>query len=99
MYVLFDLDDTLVHSDAVREAFAVVVGEHDIAADALAETLDALPGRPALEVFEALGLTCAAARRATSRFLTVLDELNDRVPTVAYPDADAVVRELAARGS
>jgi phosphoglycolate phosphatase-like HAD superfamily hydrolase len=99
MYVLFDLDDTLVHSDAVREAFAVVARGHDIAPDALAETLDALPGRPALEVFEALGLSGEAARRATSRFLAVLDELNDRVPTVAYPDADAVVRELAARGS
>ena len=97
--MLFDLDDTLVHSDAVREAFAVVARGHGIAADALATTLDALPGRPALEVFEALGLSGAAARSATSRFLSVLDELNDRVPAVAYPDADAVVRELAARGS
>jgi phosphoglycolate phosphatase-like HAD superfamily hydrolase len=99
MYVLFDLDDTLVHSDAVREAFAVVAREHGVAADALAATLDALPGRPAREVFEALGLAAGAARDATSRFLRALDELNERVPTVAYPDADAVVRELAARGS
>ena len=97
--MLFDLDDTLVHSDAVREAFAVVAREHGIAAHALASALDALPGRPALEVFEAIGLRGSAARSATSRFLTVLDELNDRVPTVAYPDADAVLRELAARGS
>ena len=90
MYVLFDLDDTLVHSDAVREAFAVVACEHGIAADALVATLDAHPGRPALEIFVALGLTAAAAHQATSRFLTVLDELNERVPTVAYPDADDV---------
>jgi phosphoglycolate phosphatase len=99
MYVLFDLDDTLVHSDAVREAFAVAAREHGIPAGALASTLDALPGRPALEVFEALGLPAAAARHATSCFLAVLDELNDRVPTVAYPDAHSVLHELAARGS
>ena len=99
MYVLFDLDDTLVHSDAVREAFAVVAREHGIPADALASALDALPGRPAREVFGALGLAAIAARDATCRFLAVLDELNDRVPTVAYPDAHTVLRELAARGS
>ena len=97
--MLFDLDDTLVHSDAVRQAFAVVARQHAIAAETLASTLDALPGRPALEAFEALGLPGAIARAATARFLDVLDDLNDRVPTVAYPDADAVVRELAARGS
>ena len=99
MYVLFDLDDTLVHSDAVREAFAIVGGEHGIGAEVLQATLDALPGRPALEVFRGLGLSGATARAACKRFFTALDELNDRVPTVAYPDADTVVRELAARGS
>jgi phosphoglycolate phosphatase-like HAD superfamily hydrolase len=97
--VLFDLDDTLVHSDAVREAFAVVAREQGIAAYALTATLDALPGRPALEVLQAAGVARAAAPEATSRFLTVLDELNDRVPTVAYPDAAAVLRALAVRGS
>jgi phosphoglycolate phosphatase-like HAD superfamily hydrolase len=99
MYVLFDLDDTLVHSDAVREAFAVVAREHSICALSLASTLEALPGRPALEIFEALGFAGDAARNACTRFFAVLDELNDRVPTVAYPDADTVLRELAARGS
>jgi phosphoglycolate phosphatase-like HAD superfamily hydrolase len=99
MYVLFDLDDTLVHSDAVREAFAVVAREVSIAAASLAATLEALPGRPALEIFEALGFSGDAARTACARFFAVLDELNDRVPTVAYPDADTVLRELAARGS
>ncbi len=99
MYVLFDLDDTLVHSDAVRDAFAVVAGEHDVAGSPLATTLGALPGRPALEIFEALGLSDAAAQTACSRFFAILDELNERVPTVAYPDADTVLRELAARGS
>jgi phosphoglycolate phosphatase-like HAD superfamily hydrolase len=98
MYVLFDLDDTLVHSDAVREAFAVVAREHGIGGERLAAVLDALPGRPALEVFQALGLR-AAAEEATARFLAVLEELNDCVPAVAYPDADAVLRQLAARGS
>jgi phosphoglycolate phosphatase-like HAD superfamily hydrolase len=99
MYVLFDLDDTLVHSDAVREAFAVVAREHWIAASSLASTLVELPGRPAVEIFEALGFAGDAARAACTRFFAVLDELNDRVPTVAYPDADTVLRELAARGS
>jgi phosphoglycolate phosphatase-like HAD superfamily hydrolase len=99
MYVLFDLDDTLVHSDAVREAFAVVAREHAICASSLASTLEALPGRPALEVFEALGVSGCSARDACARFFAVLDELNERVPTVAYPDADTVLRELAARGS
>src|SRR3954454_19157296 len=65
MYVIFDLDDTLVHSDAVREAFVVVAGEHEIALDVLADVLDTLPGRPALEIFAALGLR----RQATARFL------------------------------
>jgi phosphoglycolate phosphatase-like HAD superfamily hydrolase len=97
--VLFDLDDTLVHSDAVREAFAVVAREQGISAVTLAVTLDELPGRPAFEIFLALGLADNAARAACSRFFAVLDELNDRVPTVAYPDADTVLRELAARGS
>jgi phosphoglycolate phosphatase-like HAD superfamily hydrolase len=99
MYVLFDLDDTLVHSDAVREAFAVVAREHGIPADALGATLDALPGRPAAEIFAVLGLSPEPAEAAAVRFLALLDELNERVPTVAYPDADAVLRELAARGS
>jgi phosphoglycolate phosphatase-like HAD superfamily hydrolase len=99
MYVLFDLDDTLVHSDAVREAFAVVAREYAIPAFSLTLALDELPGRPALEIFEALGLSGPAARDACARFFAVLEELNDRVPTVAYPDADTVLRELAARGS
>src|SRR3954454_14026277 len=99
MYVLFDLDDTLVHSDAVREAFAVVTRERGIGTGRLSRVLDSLPGRPAREIFTALGLEGDAPRRAASRFLAALDELNDRVPTVPYPDADATLRSLAARGS
>jgi phosphoglycolate phosphatase-like HAD superfamily hydrolase len=99
MYVIFDLDDTLVHSDAVRRAFDAVAREGGIDGDAMAAALDALPGRPAREIFEALGLTRRAAHQATARFLRVLDELNETLPTVAYPDAGAVLRELAARGS
>jgi phosphoglycolate phosphatase-like HAD superfamily hydrolase len=99
MYVIFDLDDTLVHSDAVRRAFDVVAREHGIESEFLCDVLDTLPGRPAHEIFSALGLARRAAYAATARFLRVLDELNETVPTVAYPDADAVLRELAARGS
>jgi phosphoglycolate phosphatase-like HAD superfamily hydrolase len=99
MYVIFDLDDTLVHSDAVRTAFGLVAREQEIDGLELAEVLDALPGRPAHEIFEALGLDRRAAYAATARFLRVLDELNETLPTVPYPDADDVLRELAARGS
>jgi phosphoglycolate phosphatase-like HAD superfamily hydrolase len=99
MYVIFDLDDTLVHSDAVRSAFSSVAREHGIDCESLAEVFSALPGRPAVEIFEALGLDRRAAYAATARFLRVLDELNETVPTVAYPDAHAVLRELAALGS
>jgi phosphoglycolate phosphatase-like HAD superfamily hydrolase len=98
-YVIFDLDDTLVHSDAVREAFAVVAGEAGVAHEVLTRTLDALPGRPALAIFEALGFERAAAVRATDRFLAELEERNAQAPPVAYPDADVTLRELAAAGA
>jgi phosphoglycolate phosphatase-like HAD superfamily hydrolase len=93
-FVIFDLDDTLVHSDAVRTAFADVAGAYGVSRARLDETLDALPGRPAREIFDALGI-----EDATAAFLARLDELNRALPTVAYPDADGVLRELAARGS
>ena len=62
-------------------------------------TLEALPGRPAWEIFEALGCERAAAVEATDRFLAELDERNAQAPPVAYPDADATLRELAAAGA
>jgi phosphoglycolate phosphatase-like HAD superfamily hydrolase len=98
-YVIFDLDDTLVHSDAVREAFACVAAERGIDQRTLDATLDMLPGRPAREIFEALNLTPREAIAATDRFLKRLDELNHKLPTVAYDDADATLNELAKRGS
>jgi phosphoglycolate phosphatase-like HAD superfamily hydrolase len=98
-YVIFDLDDTLVHSDAVREAFAVVVGAEGIAREVLMRTLDSLPGRPAREIFEALGFGRAEAVAATGRFLNELDERNRQAPPVPYPDADETLRELAAAGA
>jgi phosphoglycolate phosphatase-like HAD superfamily hydrolase len=98
-YVIFDLDDTLVHSDAVREAFAVVADAYEIDRAKLTRTLDDLPGRPAWEVFVALSLSIARAKAATKHFLAVLDELNAAVPPVAYPDAHTTLRELAAHGA
>ncbi len=98
-YVIFDLDDTLVHSDAVREAFAITVDAYGIRPRRLLRTLDALPGRPALEIFEALGLPRAHAIKAAERFLAELDELNAQAPPVPYPDADMTLRELAAYGA
>jgi phosphoglycolate phosphatase-like HAD superfamily hydrolase len=98
-YVIFDLDDTLVHSDAVREAFAVVAAGRGIAREVLTRTLDNLPGQPARKIFEALGLDRGAAVAATDRFLAELDERNRQAPPVAYPDADATLRELAAAGA
>src|SRR4051812_37831893 len=98
-YVIFDLDDTLVHSDAVRTAFAAVADSHGIGREHLNATLDGLPGRPAREIFDALGLDARAAIDATDRFLGVLDELNRAAPPVAYPDAHDTLRELAAQGA
>jgi phosphoglycolate phosphatase-like HAD superfamily hydrolase len=98
-YVIFDLDDTLVHSDAVREAFACVAEERRIDHTLLERTLDVLPGRPAREIFEALGLDDESAVAATDRFLARLDELNAKLPTVAYDDADATLDQLAKLGS
>ena len=80
-YVIFDLDDTLVHSDAVREAFAIVARERGIDSGHLTATLDELPGRPAGEIFEALGVT--DSDDATGRFLECLDELNSDLPTAS----------------
>lgn len=97
--MIFDLDDTLVHSSAVREAFACVARDRGIDPVLMTRTLDALPGRPAQDIFQALGCDAGAAQQATDRFLSRLDELNGRLPTVAYDDADATLRELAARGS
>jgi len=94
-YVIFDLDDTLVHSDAVREAFACVARDRGIDARRMSETLDELPGRPAREIFEALGCTEREAIDCTDRFLACLDELNGALPTVAYSDADQTLRALA----
>ena len=96
--VIFDLDDTLVHSNAVREAFACVARERGIDAALMTRTLDTLPGRPAQDVFECLGLDPEAAQDATDRFLARLDELNGEVPTVPYADARATLDALAARG-
>ncbi len=98
-YVIFDLDDTLVHSDAVREAFAVVAGAYSIAREVLVRTLDSLPGRPAREIFEVLGFGRTAAFAATDQFLAELDERNRHAPPIAYPDADETLRELAASGA
>jgi phosphoglycolate phosphatase-like HAD superfamily hydrolase len=98
-YVIFDLDDTLVHSDAVRAAFASVADVYGIDQRLMTRTLDRLPGRPAREIFVVLGLASEEAAAASECFLARLDELNRRVPTVAYPDADRTLRELAARGS
>ncbi len=98
-YVIFDLDDTLVHSDAVREAFEVAGEEFGISYRVMMRTLDSLPGRPAREIFEALGLDEAQATTATDLFLGALDALNIYAPPRPYPDADTTLRELAAHGA
>jgi phosphoglycolate phosphatase-like HAD superfamily hydrolase len=98
-YVIFDLDDTLVHSDAVRAAFGVVAEELGVARAEMASLLDAMPGRPAFEIFLALGLPRGAARAAAGRFLSLLHDLDSELPTVAYPDAADTLRTLEASGS
>lgn len=97
--MIFDLDDTLVHSDAVRAAFGVVAEELGVARASMSSLLDAMPGRPAFEIFLALGLRRDAARAAAGRFMSLLHDLNDVVPTVAYPDAAETLRALEASGS
>ena len=96
-YVIFDLDDTLVRSRAVRDAFALVAAEHGIARDAVERTLDDLPDRPARDIFAALGAPDPDA--ASRRFFERLDERNAEVAPEPYPDADATLRAVAALGS
>ena len=48
-------------------------------------TLDSLPGRPAREIFEALGFDRDGAVAATDRFLNELDERNRQAPPVPIP--------------
>jgi phosphoglycolate phosphatase-like HAD superfamily hydrolase len=98
-YVIFDLDDTLVHSSAVRAAFAIMADELAVDREEMATLLEAMPGRPAFEIFEALGLRRDAARAAAARFLTLLHEVDAQLPTVAYPDAAETLRALEASGS
>jgi phosphoglycolate phosphatase-like HAD superfamily hydrolase len=98
-YVIFDLDDTLVHSDAVRAAFAAMADELGVGRDEMSATLDSFPGRPAFEIFERLGVRRPSARAAAGRFMSLLQDLNERVPTVAYPDADETLRALAESGT
>jgi phosphoglycolate phosphatase len=98
-YVIFDLDDTLVHSEAVRAAFGTVADELAVPRERMAALLDAMPGRPAFEIFEALGLRRPAARAAAARFMSVLHDLNDVVPTVPYPDAAETLRALEQAGT
>ena len=98
-YVIFDLDDTLVHSDAVRAAFGVVAEEMGVTRASMSSLLDAMPGRPAFEIFLALGLRRAAARAAAGRFLSLLHDLDSELPTVAYPDAASTLQALEALGS
>ena len=98
-YVIFDLDETLVRSKIVRAAFARVAAPYGIDAETLHRVLDANPGRPSRAIFQALGLDSEGALKADEEFLRVLDELNQDLPSVAYPDADSTLRALAAQGS
>jgi phosphoglycolate phosphatase-like HAD superfamily hydrolase len=98
-YVIFDLDDTLVHSDAVRAAFGVVAEELGVPRASMAGLLDSMPGRPAFEIFLAVGLRRPAARAAAGRFLSLLHDLDSELPTVAYPDAASTLQALEASGS
>ena len=98
-YVIFDLDDTLVHSDAVRRAFCDVAIDRGFAADRVNAVCDVLPGRPALEIFEGLGLSRDEAADDAVRFLARLEALDEQLPAVAYPDAAATLRAVRARGA
>jgi len=98
-YVIFDLDDTLVHSDAVRRAFCDVAALRGIDAAAVNAVCDAKPGQPALNIFEALGYGLDEAADAAVAFLARLEELNGELPTVPYADADATLRAVLEQGA
>jgi phosphoglycolate phosphatase-like HAD superfamily hydrolase len=98
-YVIFDLDDTLVHSGAVRLAFCQVALGWNVGPARVEAVCETLPGRPACEIFEALGLGPEAASAATDRFFARLDELNAEQPAVPYPDAEATLRALRDAGA
>ncbi len=98
-YVIFDLDDTLVHSDAVRHAFCDVAARLGIVADAVNEACDALPGQPALAIFEALGLCRDDAADAAVAFLACLEEFNRDLPAIPYCDADETLRAMRRAGA
>ncbi len=97
-YVIFDLDDTLVHSAAVRRAFRHVAARDGIPGARVDAACDALPGRSAFEIFEALGLPRDDAADAAVAFLARLEELNRELPPVAYGDADETLRAMCAGG-
>jgi phosphoglycolate phosphatase-like HAD superfamily hydrolase len=98
-YFIFDLDDTLVHSDAVRYAFGIVAAQRHIERELLVRTLAELPGYRAYDIFRALGLDAADAQARTDDFLALLADLDESVPTVAYPDAEETLRALAERNA
>ena len=98
-YVIFDLDDTLVHSGAVRLAFCQVATGWNVAPARVEAVCDALAGRPAREIFEALGLDAPAAGQATRRFFARLDALNAQEAAVPYPDAAATLRAVRDSGA
>ena len=98
-YVIFDLDDTLVHSGAVRLAFCQVATAWNIGPERVERICDAMPGRPAQSVFAALGLDDRQAARATERFLIRLDELSEQAPAVPYPDAEETLRAVEGCGA
>jgi phosphoglycolate phosphatase-like HAD superfamily hydrolase len=93
-YVIFDLDDTLVHSDAVRRAFCEVAAPYGVAAAEVNAACDALPGRPAMTIFEAVGLSRDDAADAAVAFLACLERWNAVADAVSYPDADRTLRIL-----
>lgn len=98
-YVIFDLDDTLVHSDAVRRAFCDVAAARGVSEARVHATCDTLPGQPALNIFEALGWTRADAADASVEFLARLEQLNQELPTRPYADAGDTLRAVAAQGA
>jgi phosphoglycolate phosphatase-like HAD superfamily hydrolase len=97
-FVIFDLDDTLVHSAAVRCAFRHVAARDGIPGERVEAVCDRLPGRSAFEIFEALGLARDDAADAAVAFLARLEQLNSELPPVAYTDADATLRAMLDSG-
>lgn len=91
-YVVFDLDRTLVRSDHLPAAWERACHANGVSAERGMAALHQHMGMPAAEIFALLGVP--DPRAAAEQF----NEAMEAAPPVAFPGADAALRQLAAHG-